>query len=209
MNRSELRDKVTKRLGIPPAGDGLLDTAALNDCIQLALTDIAEEQQWPWLLTSAALTFTAGIAPFPTSPAVAHIRELTIDSRRAKRANSLGEFLDALADGNRCVWFDVGTNVQLAPVPAAAPTAARLYYTRNEPTLANDAATPLLPEQYHNVIVARAAYHGNMRRSLFERAAQDLGEYREAIKKMADASPMRTGPRAVRSVGSTLWAVWA
>lgn len=208
MNRSQFRAALTKRLGIPPTGDGLLDDNALNECVQLALTDISEEQQWPWLLTSASLTFTAGVAPMPTSPQVAHIREVTVNGRRAKRATSLAEFLDVLADGNKCVWFDVGSNIQLAPVPATAPSTSSIYYTRNEPTLASDAATPLLPEQYHNVVVARAAYHANTRRSMYERSAQDLGEYRESIKKMADASPMRTGPRAVRSVGSTLWAVW-
>jgi hypothetical protein len=132
MNRGELRAALIARLGIPPTGDGLLTPAALVECLDLALTDLSDAKQWPWLLTSASLTFTAGVAPFPTSPAVADVRELEIDGRRAKKAGSLPEFLDALGERNRCVWFVEGTNVKLAPVPTTAPTSATLYYSRAE-----------------------------------------------------------------------------
>ena len=208
MNRGEFKTALTARLGIPPTGDGLITSAALVECLDLALTDLSYAKQWPWLLTSASLTFTAGVAPFPTSPAVADVRELSIDGRRAKKAGSLPEFLDALGEGNRCVWFVEGTNVKLAPVPTIAPTTATLYYSRAEPALAADAQSPLVPPVHHNVVLARAAYHANVRRTRWETAAQDNGEYEAGLKRMGDAARSIGGQRSVRHVGVSRWAVW-
>ena len=209
MNRSQLRAAVKSRLGIPVTGDALLDDATLNDIIQNALTDLSNEYQWPWLLTSGTLTFTNGVAPFPTSPAPIHLRELVINGRRARKATGLGEFLDIAADGSRCVWFDIGQTINLGPVPATAPTSNTLYYLRNEPTLTADSSSPLAPDEYHTVIVARAAYLANVRRNRAEDSQRDLAEYMDGVKKMRDAYPMRTGPRSVRPAGATYWAVWA
>ena len=209
MNRSQLRAAVKSRLGLPSTGDALLDDTSLNSIIDNALTDLSNEYQWPWLLTSAALTFTNGVAPFPTSPAVSHLREVTIVGRRARHASSLAEFLDILADGSRCVWYEIGATINLAPIPATAPSAATLYYLQNEPALSADSSSPLAPAEYHTVVVARASYLANVRRNRMEDSQRDLGEYVEGVKKMRDAYPMRSGPRSVRPAGATYWAVWA
>lgn len=209
MNRKQLRDALTARLGIPPSGDGLLTETALVDCIQLALTDMSVEHHWPWLLASSAVTFTAGAAPFPTSPAVLNARELVVDGDRAQRAGSLSEFLDAQTLGDPCLWFEQENEVVLAPTPVTQPTTATLYYTRTEPDLVSEAQSPLLPVQHHNVLLAGAAYHAEMRRSQMERAAQYLGEYQAGIKKMKGSYPSRTGPRTVRLAGTVQWARWS
>lgn len=208
MNRGQMRGALVSRLGIPPTGDGLLTPEALNDCINLALTDLSDARQWPWLLTSASVSFTDGVAAFPTDPPVVHLRELTVNGRRAKKASSLAEFLDCLAAGAQRVWFYEGTNIKLAPVPSTAPSAAVLYYLQPEPALDQDGLSPQAPSQFHNVIVARASYHANVRKKQWESAAQDNGEYERGLKNMGDNTRMTTGPRAVRAVGSTSWAVW-
>jgi hypothetical protein len=208
MNRGQFVTALTARLGINSTGDGLLNTAALQDCLALALNDLSDVQPWPWLLTTGSLTFTDGIAAFPTSPPVVHLHQLTINGRRARKASSLPEFLDCLSDGRRHVWFYQGTNVKLAPVPSTAPTSAVLYYLQPEPALANDAASPLAPTQYHNVILARAAYHAEIRRTRWEAAAQHLGEYEAGLARMKGSERMTTGPRQIRAVGDTNWASW-
>jgi len=207
VNRGELRTAVAARLAIAPTGDGLLTTTELDRCVNQALRDLSDVKQWPWLLTSAALVFVDGVAAFPTDPAVVHLRELTINDRRAKKASSLGEFLDSLTGAGRHVWFYEGTDIKLAPVPSTAPTSATLYYLQAEPELTEDGVSPLAPSQYHNVVVARAAYHAEVRRSKWESAAQHNGEYEAGLRRMGSAR-LTTGPRAVRAVGSTSWAVW-
>src|SRR4051812_6685939 len=119
------------RLRIPPAGDPLLDEPILNECIDQALRDISAVSDWPWLLTSASLTFntTTGIAPAPA--AMVKMRELTIAGTRAKNVD-LAEFLDIVATGDQWVWTIIGTNVQLTPIPSTVPVAV-LWYIKAEP----------------------------------------------------------------------------
>lgn len=214
MNRGQLRTELASRLGIPPAGDGLLTENVLSSCIQLGLTDLSVEAHWPWLLHSLSLTFVDGVAAKPDGsttllPAVLSCRELTIDGERAKRAGSLQEYLDAITLRNQCLWFEQGGSIVLAPVPATAPTTATLFYNRVEPALVAEAQVPLLPEQHHNTLIARAAYHADTRRAQYERAAQHMGEYNDGVKRMKASYPSRTGPRTVRLAGTVQWARWA
>jgi hypothetical protein len=131
-----------------------------------------------------------------------------VNGRRAKKASSLAELLDVKADGSQCVWFPVGSTVALAPVPATDPATCVLYYNQCEPALEADSQSPLCPVQYHNYVVARAAYHGETRRTRWEAAAQWNGEYEAGLKRMRDAKRATTGPRTMRAAGSSLWAVW-
>ena len=140
---------------------------------------------------------------------VRNIRELVINGRRARRASSLAEFLDVSADGSKNVWFESGQTVTLAPVPAVTViTTATLHYLQVETTLLTDLNTPLLPDQHIPTLIARAAYHANIRRANYEAATQDQGEYMEHVKKMKTSYPTRSGPRQIRPSGVTPWAGW-
>lgn len=206
MNRSELRAALTSRLGIPSTGDGLLTETALNECLDLALRDVSDAGSWPWLLSTSTVTFTDGVAPFPTG--VQEVRELTIAGVRARKASSLPEFLDRLADGALCVWFPVGTDVQIAPVPTTDPSTAVLYFQLTEPALEADAQSPLMPAKHHNVALARAAYHAYIRRQKYDAADRANGDYEAGLQRMRDAQRATTGQRRIRPAGSTTWATW-
>ena len=209
MNRAQLRSALVARLGIPSTGDGRITESVQTDCLNLALTDLgAGEHQWPWLLTTGDLTFTAGVAPMPTDPPVVHCRELFVNGRRARKASSLAELLDVGVDGSRCLWFYQGTNVVLAPAPSVQPTDGVLYYLQPEPELVADAQSPLVPAQFHNIVVARACYHAAVMKREWESAAQYNGEYEQGLKHMAGSARFTTGPRQIRTASSTLWAVW-
>ena len=204
MNRGQLRSALTSRLGIPSAGDSLLDSTTLNDIIGYALRDLSSESDWPWLLTSSSVTFTGADATAPTTMVKA--RELTINGRRA-RFMPLAEFLDAQSASVSCVWTVLGTTIRLTPTPSTAPTAV-LYFVRGEPTLSGDSSEPLCPDAHHQVVLARASYHANTRRNRFEDAARDDNEYQLSVRKMRDAQWVKSGPRQVKASGSFNWATW-
>ena len=204
MNRGQLRSALTSRLGLPITGDALLDTSELINALDAALRDMCNEYDWPWLVAEASLTFTTGVAPKPSG--CVKVKELVVNDRRAKFA-PLAAYLDIAARGAQCVWTETGTNVKITPVPTTAPDAT-LYYVQAEPALASDTTEPLLPATYHQTLLARAAYHANVRRNRMEDAARDDNEFQLSVRKMKDAGWARTGPRYVRSAGTSLWANW-
>lgn len=206
MNRGELRAALKSRLGIPSTGDALLTDTELNNIIGYALRDVSSERDWPWLRSSSSVTFstTTGLAAAPAT--MMKPLHLVIGGRRAKHV-PLTEFLDAQAIGYLCVWTLNGTNLALNPVPSSVPTAT-LYFLLGEPTLAGDSSSPLLPDSHHQVLIARASYLANTRRSRKDDAQRDLAEYEDGVRRMWDASNVKSGPRTVRAAGTTLWARW-
>lgn len=192
------------RLRIPPAGDPLLDEPTLNECIDQALRDISAVSDWPWLLTSASLTFTAGVAPVPATMVKA--RELTISGTRAKNVD-LAEFLDIVATGDQWVWAIIGSNIQLTPVPTTSPTNA-LYFIKGEPSLTADVSIPLIPEAHIAAVLSRASYHACVRKGMADAAQFHHSEYLEDLNRMRDATKTRTGPRQVRAAGGRWQATW-
>lgn len=205
MDLAALRSALQLRLGLPSVGDGLLPAATQTAIINAALRDLCQERDWPWLVTSAALTFTSGDATVPSG--FVRAREVTINSRPAKYL-PLTEFLAAQADRSVYAWTDIGTTIRLTPTPATAPTLPVLYYVRAEPELTSDTDEPLLPEPYHDVLVARAAYRANVRRNRMDESVRDDNEYQLGVRKMKDAGWARAGQRSVRRSGSVLWARW-
>lgn len=195
MNKGQLRSAVKERLRLPAVGDPLLTDAVIDNCVVMALTDISEMDgaSWPWLLTSAAVTFTNGVAAIPA--AVVKLRELTIGTVPARAEHvTFTEYLDS---AGLCVWTEYGASLLLGKTTPAS-IVSTLYYSRAEPAMATDADSPLLPATYHNVLVARASYHANVRRRFNEDMATDAGEYEVGVKRMITAAQARTGPRRIR-----------
>lgn len=204
MNRGQLRAEVTQRLRIPANGDPLLDDTTLNDLIRIALIDISGVSDWPWLLTSASLTFTTGTAPMPAT--AVKLRELIVNSKRAEYVGD-AEFFDCQALLSRFVWTDLGATIMLTPVPTVAPTAT-LWFVRGEPAIVLDTVSPLIPEAHQQVVIARACYHAEVRRGRAEAATFHEQEYERGLVRMRDATRSRTGPRQIRQGGQRWWATW-
>lgn len=204
MNRGQLRTEVALRLRIPPSGDPLLDEPILNDMIRAALVDICSVSDWPWLLTSAAVTFTAGVGPLPAS--CVKVRELILNSRRGEYVDN-AEFWDCQALLSRFAWTVLGPNIVLTPVPTVAPTTL-LWFIQGEPALTADTQSPLIPEAHQQVVIARATYHAEVRRGRAEAAAFHEAEYERGLSRMADANKRRTGPRQIREARQRWYATW-
>lgn len=204
MDLAALRTALQQRLGLPSVGDGLATTTVQTAVINSALRDLSNEHDWPWLISSASLTFSAGSAAFPTG--CLRARELTINGRPAKFV-PLAHFLGVAGDSSDYVWTTQATTVKITPVPDTAPTAV-LYFVRSEPELSGDSDVPLLPEAYHDVLLARAAYRANVTRNHMDESVRDDNDYQLQVRKMKSASWARTGPRGVRRAGVVNWARW-
>lgn len=193
MNKRELRDAVRSRNGITATGDGLAGHTDIDACITAALRDLSEHT-WPWLLTSAAINFTAGTGTIPAD--CSSIRVLMINGLVAKRGS-----LDVVLGGNELfTWTEDGANLLVYPAATITQTTqtAVLHYWRAEPEPTTDDSIPLTPVQWHQVIVARASYHLNVRRGISERVAIDSQEYLGGMKRMESAGWRTTGPRMIR-----------
>lgn len=204
MNRGTLRSEVAQRLRIPPAGDPLLDEPMLNDMLRAALIDICSGNDWPWLLTTASVTFTAGVGPLPST--AVKVRDLVINSRRGEYVEN-AEFLDCQSLLSRFVWTVLGPNIVLTPAPTISPTNT-LYFIRPEPALTADTQSPLLPEAHQQVLIARACYHAEVRRGRADAASFHDDEYERGLNRMKDATKRRTGPRQIREGGQRWFATW-
>lgn len=196
MNKRELRQAVRLRNGIPDVGDGLAGHTDIDDCVALALIDVCAEARWPWLLTTASLTFstTTGQVTSGLPVSYPHIHKLEINNRVAQYV-PLDDFL---TEQRRWVWTDLGNNIALFPVPSTVPTAT-LYYWQDEPALDQDTDSPILPATFHQILVARASYHLNLRRNRNAEVARDLAEWQSGLKNMMAARARTVGPRTVRS----------
>jgi hypothetical protein len=192
MDKREARQRVRERNGIPDPGDGLAGHEDIENCLSAALIDISSQHRWPWLLTSASVTFTDGVGPIPTGCTTIH--KLVVNDAPAARV-SLDQFL---AEQDQYVWTELGANIKLYPVPTTAPTAT-LYYYQAEPALTVDTSTPLLPAQWHQVWVVRASLLLNIRRGQFERVTRDEEDWGQGVRDMMQATWSSLGPRQIRS----------
>jgi hypothetical protein len=194
VNKRQFRDALQTRNGIVTPGDGLAAFDAIDAAVASALLDISAEQRWPWLLTSTSLTFSTstGAASMPANCGT--INQLVVGGYPATYADPE----TYLSQTVPYVWTTIGTELRLFPIPTSVPTAT-LYYWRDEPALAADLDTPLLPAAWHQIAIARASYHLNIRRNDTARAAADLNEYREGLKNLMQSTWRGTGPRKLKS----------
>ena len=206
MNRGTLRAEVALRLRIPTTGDPLLDDVTLNDTIRAALIDVSAVTDWPWLLTSSSLTFTAGLGPLPSN--CVKVRELMVNSVRAQAVGN-AEYFDAIITPSYWVYTVLGSNIALTPVPTApaSPTNV-LWYIQTEPALTTDVQSPLIPEAHQQTLLARACYHAEVRRGRAEAASFHNAEYERGLTMMKDAGWRKTGPRQIRQSNTTWFARW-
>lgn len=194
MDKRELRVAVRDRNGIPSMGDGLAGHLDIDACIAQALRDISGINTWPWLLTTANLNFTAGVATLPTDCQT--IRRLLINGLPAKRA----PYDVVVSRTDAFVWTEAGTTLLIYPAATITQTTQTsvLHYWRDEPELTTDQAIPVLPTQWHQMLTCRASYFLNVRRGDMSRIATDLAEWQAGLKNLMNAGWRTSGPRTIR-----------
>lgn len=193
-----------QRLRLPPSGDPLLDEPTLDDMIADALRDICSVKDWPWLITTTALTFAAGVAALPST--CVKTRDLVVNGWRARPAEQ-AEFLDQASYATMFMWAVIGPNIQLSPVPTVSPTNT-FYYVQSEPLLTSDITSPLVPEAHQTAVISRVCYYAELRRAKADAAVVHNTQYELDIKRMMDATKRANRPRQIREAGYQRWASW-
>lgn len=193
MDKRELRQALRLRNAIPDSGDGLSEHETLDECIRAGLDDICAESRWPWLLTSATLTFTGADAPLPADFGAA--KELVVAGYPVPWV-TVEQFLTVTQS---FVFTIRGANVSVYPTPTVAPTTPTLWYYRVEPALTLDTSIPLLPVERHRTLVARASYHLSVRRGDRDRMRVDDDEWQAGLRNLMMSRWNVTGPRQIRS----------
>jgi len=116
MNRGEIRSAVQQRMAIPSTGDGLLTDAVINGLIDQSLSVISGEHQWPWLLTTATLSFAPSTAALPSDFIMA--RSLVYNDYPVQWIQ-LEDYLDPDRFFVPFGWTIIGSTATLTPVPSA------------------------------------------------------------------------------------------
>lgn len=204
MNRRTIRLAVRHRLGITAAGDGMISEAFMDDAINEALRRVSKDRRWPWLIMQASMSFTvgnAGIVALPTGyMAAKHLTITGTSGTRVAKYLPLSEFLDTEARQTeliRHVWTVSGVNIQLSPAPTVT-TAGTLHYYGVEPDLTTDDGEPLMPDAYHDVVVAFATYICALRRQDEGRAQNYLSDAQTQLNDIEKVAVIRPQPRSVR-----------
>jgi len=204
MNRGEFRTAVKERLAIPTIGDGLLSDTTLNSLINRSLSVIASAKEWPWLLDDYTMNFVSGSASLPND--FIRARSLVIDSKPTTWLQ-LEDFIMPDRMNGAFAWTIIGNKAKLTPLPTSTLTGT-LYYYRNEPNLASDASTPLIPTVHHSLIVAYTCYLASMTRQDEGRAAVYQAEYQALLNNTRDDLKQNTG-RRIRYDGGYQYATWS
>lgn len=199
MNLAEFQDAVYGATGFP-VNDGLITPTFVNSQVNRALRHIAGVKAWRWLQATdednEATVAAQAAYTLPTD--YVSTRSLTIDSTPAREVTIDEYDAMAYADMRPTTWVYAvhGTQLLLYPTPQDVLTIVHRYL-RSEKDLTSATMTPLLPAQYHDAVVARAAYTTLLRANDVTRAAQFRDEYELAEKRMLTAS-RSTAQRRVR-----------
>ena len=202
-----MREQLKLYCAISRTGDGMLTDDVLNGLLNNGLNRISTDHDWPYLLTSATVAVdTTGSGPLPSG--FARARDVVANGARAMQA-TFRELLDPTGRSNSFVWTIVGSTLRLDPAPTATLNVT-LWYFQQEPLLADDTDTPLMPSDDHPAIVYFAAQLAWLSRGDQQRAQTWYAQYEQAMKGMQDELYQTYGPRSVvvRRRDPT-WASWS
>jgi hypothetical protein len=195
----DIRTSLRNRMGVPTSDD-FFTNAVLTDAINLALATVEEEHLWPWaerVDPAAVVTAGTGVVAKPVN-------------WRATRAmfTTLGDELDLVSvtdllaygstpSGTPEVWADVGSGIQVAPVPGTALNLVHVYYV-SPALLVNDIDTPDLPSSFTGAVLAKAAELLSAREDDSGARAAHQDDYQKWVARMQRSQRRSTGPLRVR-----------
>jgi len=203
MDRRRIRVAIFDRCGVPDSGDAQLTPAFVHSEISNALRKLSADRRWSWLKWSAPLTLTSGTAARPAdSSEVDRLEILQTDGTYKLARPALTEDEVTAPTDRVHRWAVVGPNIMITPTPTEALT-GRLWYFRTEPELTADDSEPLLPEQYHDVIVNLVAAECMTRKKNTEMVTMFRDAARQGIAEMRDRPGTANGRGQVRVTAHT------
>lgn len=206
MTLTQLYDAVRIRMGVPVL-DGLLTGTALIDLINEGLQMVSTEHDWPWLQGTETFLTESGVSAYDPAVAVGHIWTKTLALTplngdtlvlrtliEVREQSGLTSYVSNLTPDMYCIQDD---QILLAPTPQTAFTMIHDYYGM-EPELADVQDTPMMPRQWHYIIVHAAAMLGHLRQNEGERAELERKQYDSWLRRMHDDVRRSKGSRRIR-----------
>lgn len=194
---TELQGILRNRIPVAST-DTQLTATVLTSLINTALQAVSAERNWPWLLTSTALTTVAGTAGYATPTAwlsTDTIIETTTGLFLANRNRKDVLAVPTSVTGEPVMYSIDGSNIVLRPIPDAVYSFTH-YYFKMEPALASGSDTPLVPVGSDEGVIEYATFLALRFRREDQRAIYAKKAYDDWVERMADNI---TGSRDTRA----------
>lgn len=183
MNRKEIREEVIAN-GAENIANDTGGEARINRWIQQAIREICDYKPWPFLLVTKQ-----GTAPLEVAD-LGHVQAVSdITGRNPLEPITLNQAL--LGDptlssvGTPEYWYtEDGKTIKI--FPANTSVTIKVHY-RKVPVALEDEDVPIIPEDYHDLIVTRVRVKVYEATDNFEAAAEVLKDYERELDGMVHA----------------------
>lgn len=184
INRKEIREEVIAS-GFENVANEAGGEARINRWIDQEVRAICDLKPWPFLMETKE-----GTAPLEVSD-LAHVEAMVdVTNDNALEPATIGQLVlrdpDLSGVGNAELWYtEDGKTLKVYPANTSATFKA--HYRRTPPPLANDEAEPIIPADYHDVIVDGVRVKAYKATDAFAAAAEILKDYERRLEGMAHA----------------------
>jgi hypothetical protein len=198
VNRKEIREEVVDG-GFENVLKGTGGEARINRWIQQAIREICDHKPWPFLFTSKEGAMPMAIADLGHIIAVVDLTHSNpLDPATFNDVVGANPKLDG--KGSAEAWYlEDGSTIKVYPSSSAN---FRVDY-RRVPAVLDDDDVPILPEDYHDVIVDRVRVTAYKRGDNNKAAAEVLAAYERQLGLMVHAlmKPNYDKERRMRRTG--------
>ncbi|MEE9125355.1 MAG: hypothetical protein V3U14_12830 [candidate division NC10 bacterium] len=155
MQLSAIRTEILDAAGLA-SDDVRFGTATLNRMINRALRSVSKEHDWPWLQSSGTITTVADQTAYTQASPWRKTIRLSYQSTSLQQIGPLEapNYFD-LTSKNPTVYYMEEQQVHLLPTPNAVFSVDHSFLTF-EVALSGDTDEPALPDDYMDMLFARA-----------------------------------------------------
>lgn len=194
---AQLRSRLIARLGLTSV-DEIIPTAELNQSIQDALYEFANEQTWPWQTSITTQALTAGTTAYNLPSGATKIHSIFVNGREL----SAVQFPDVEKYTNQgqaepFQYAVEASQIHFAPIPGTGYT-AKIVYDSGENVLSTDSSTPKCPDRFVDTIVTIATIFQATRLHKTDVLASAMKLLEAQMKRAQDSAIMTSTPAAVR-----------
>lgn len=183
IDRKELREEI-EASGAENIANDTGGEARINRWIQQAIREICDYKPWPFLLATKEGKAPLEIADLGHVQAVSDLsNDNTLEPITLNQA-LLGD-PDLDSTGNPEYWYtEDGETIKI--FPASTTTTIKVYY-RKTPAELEDEGEPIIPADYHSLIVDLVMVKVYKKGDNFEAAAEVLKDYERKLEGMVHA----------------------
>lgn len=182
-------------MGVPTSDDFFTDSV-LTDTINEAQATIEAEQRWPWLEYAGNQTLTAGTTAF-TVPLDWRATRAVFNGASELALVSPTDIMRIQGSGGPSAWSVRGNQVLVAPSASSDVTLTHYYYRVSMP-LVLDTDTVVMPDQFTDSIVCKAAELLSAREDDNGARQAHATDYSRWVDRMKRDVRRSTGPVRVR-----------